>query len=993
MESLFSNILTASFHGSVVIAAVILLRLALKKTPRKFICFLWLLAGLRLLMPFEIQSSLSLQPMPEVSQVQQWQTPQTMVAEESAPWETLPESAEQHQETQLPPVPENPISFIPTTNPTVERPQPTLNWKGAIPYVWLGVAACFGFYTVFAYLRLKYKVREAVKIPGGWECDRIETAFILGFVRPKIYIPMGLSPTVRKYVLAHERTHLEKGDHWIKMIGFLALALHWFNPLVWIAYILLCKDMELACDQRVVRFMDLEERKSYSAALLSCSTNRAHFAACPVAFGEVSVKDRIKMVLNYRRPGFWVSLLGVIAIAFVAVCLLTNPTKEETSDDATDTIPAQTETQSESEITANRISDGLEALVSADNYHLFLHDDTNEGGVGWQIHFVKDGENTLWWSTDHRTQEGHMVVDQQNYTYVEKDEGVWVATDATDNSLEPLLEQFSFKNKELFNIKSEVKTNDSGITYEELTFTAQSAGENGQQIAQPVTVIFDENGGLTSIRIFNSGRKGGDIFSFSTFDMGEPHQILADAAARVVSAEEIGPIEEETEDEKRMKEWGIQFRVDDDRLSASGSEVRFAQTDGYDDVICTDERYWLEKKTDNGWEVLSTLTDDIQWKETNYVLSHGMYTMVYTQWSDLYGTLPGGVYRLGKTFTNQTVHKTCTGYSEFQIFENPSSTAEQKAAVEKCYAAVEELKNRAAIHYKVYTTENDTEEIWWNNGDYTYTRSWRSPLVVEDGEGTDAVLTRIIGARVDGVGYGVAKENMDDPGSPTIGIKPVHLNATNNGWELYSVKDNLYLYAFERGNESIDFSASECGISQEAIVFHKYYVDPKEYNTMKFFFDSAGRITKMVSESHYDDMDGFSTTFEIFPDTAEEIDAKIQSSIQNLYVSSFSWKDAKAKYATDEFNHRDSGFVNNDMVSITGPVEAARRALKEYPNLGDYLSLDISHDDGAKMWRVTVKSYHDYQSTDDYRDIYLDDNGVTQLLVYEGPIGYDESRK
>ena len=990
MESLFSNILTASFHGSIVILVVILLRVLLKKAPRKFICFLWVLAGLRLLMPFEIQSSLSLQPMPEVAQVQQWQAP---AESEPAPRETFPAPPAQRQEAQLPQTSENPIRLVTTAKPTAERSRPALNWKGLLPYVWLGVAACFGFYTIYAYLSLKYKVREAVKIRGGWECDRIETAFILGFIRPKIYIPMGLSPTVRKHILAHERTHLEKGDHWFKMIGFLALALHWFNPLVWIAYVLLCKDIELACDERVVQFMELEERKSYSAALLSCSTNHAHFAACPVAFGEVSVKDRIKTVLNYRRPSFWVSLLAVVAILFVAVCLLTNPTKVEPSDAVADTIPAQTETQPESERTAKRISDGLETLVSADNYHLFLHDDTNEGGVGWQIHFVKDGENSLWWSTDHRTQEGHMVLDRQNYTYVEKDEGVWVATDATDNSLEPLLEQFSFRDKELFNIKSEVKTNDNGVAYEELTFTAQSAGENGQQIAQPVTVIFDENGGLASIRIFNSGRKGGDIFSFSTFDMEEPSKTIADAAARIASAEEVGPIEEETEDERLMKEWGIQFRVDDDRLTGSGSEVWFAQTDGYDDVICTDERYWLEKKTDNGWEVLSTLTDDIQWKETNYVLSHGMYTVVYTQWSDLYGPLPGGVYRLGKTFTNQTVHKTCTGYGEFQIFENPASTAEQKAAVEKCYAGLEELKNRAAIHYKVCTTEDDTEEIWWNNGDYTYTRSWRSPLMVEDGEGTDAALTHITGARVDGVGYGVAKENMDDPGSPTIGIKPVHLNATTNGWELYSVKDNLYLYAFERGNESIDFSASECGISQEAIVFHKYYVNPKEYNTMKFFFDSAGRITKMVSESHYDDMDGFSTTFEIFPDTAEEINAKIQSSIQNLYVSSFSWKDAKAKYATDEFNHRDSGFVNNDMVSITNPVEAARRALKEYPNLGDYLSLDVSHDDESHMWRVTVKSYHDYQSTDEYRDIYLDDNGVTQLLVYEGPIEYDQTRK
>lgn len=992
MESLFSNILTASFHGSIVILVVILLRVLLRKAPRKFICFLWVLAGLRLLMPFEIQSSLSLQPMPEVAQVQQWQAP---AESEPAPRETFPEPPAQRQEAQLPQASENPISLVTTAKPTVERPKPALNWKGLIPYVWLGVAACFGFYTIYAYLSLKYKVREAVKIRGGWEYDRIETAFILGFIRPKIYIPMGLSPTVRKHILAHERTHLEKGDHWFKMIGFLALALHWFNPLVWIAYVLLCKDIELACDERVVQFMELEERKSYSAALLSCSTNHAHFAACPVAFGEVSVKDRIKTVLNYRRPSFWMSLLAVMAVLFVAVCLLTNPTKVEPSDAVADTIPAQTETQSESERTAKRISDGLETLVSADNYHLFLHDDTNEGGVGWQIHFVKDGENTLWWSTDHRTQEGHMVLDRQNYTYVEKDEGVWVATDATDNSLEPLLEQFSFKDKELFNIKSEVKTNDNGVAYEELTFTAQSAGENGQQIAQPVTVIFDENGGLASIRIFNSGRKGGDIFSFSTFDMEEPSQILADAAARIASAEEVGPIEEETEDEKRMKEWGIQFRVDDDRLTGSGSEVWFAQTDGYDDVICTDERYWLEKKTDSGREVLSTLTDDIQWKETNYVLSHGMYTMVYTQWSDLYGTLPGGVYRLGKTFTNQTVHKTCTGYSEFQIFENPSSTAEQKAAVEKCYAAVEELKNRAAIHYKVYTTQNDAEEIWWNDGDYTYTRSWRRSIVAEDGEGgiTGFALTHAIGARVDGVGYGVVKENMDDPGSATIGIKPVDLNATTNGWELYSVKDNLYLYAFERGNESIDFSASECGISQEAIVFHKYYADPKDYSTMKFYFDSAGRITKMVSESHYDDMGGFATTFEVFSDTAGDIDAKIQSSIQNLYVSSFSWKDAKAKYATDEFNHRDSGFVNNDMVSITGPVEAARRALKEYPNLGDYLSLDVSHDDESHMWRVTVKSYHDYQATYEYRDIYLDDNGVTQLLVYEGPIEYDQTRK
>ena len=992
MESLFSNILTASFHGSIVILAVIVLRVLLKKAPRKFICFLWVLAGLRLLMPFEIQSSLSLQPMPEVAQVQQWQSP---TAPDPAPRETFP--APPAQKTQLPQTSENPISLVTAEKPAVERPKPALNWKGPIPYVWLGVAACFGFYTIYAYLSLKYKVREAVKIRGGWECDRIETAFILGFIRPKIYIPMGLSPIVRRHILAHERTHLEKGDHWFKMIGFLALALHWFNPLVWIAYVLLCKDIELACDERVVQFMDLEERKSYSAALLSCSTNRAHFAACPVAFGEVSVKDRIKTVLNYRRPSFWVSLLAVVAILFVAVCLLTNPTKEEPSDAAADTVPAQTEAPSESEITANRISDGLEALVSADNYHLFLHDDTNEGSVGWQIHFVKDGENTLWWSTDHRTQEGYMVVDQQNYTYVEKDGGVWVATDATDHSLEPLLEQFSFKDKELFNIKSEVKTSDSGITYEELTFTAQSAGENGQQIAQPVTVIFDENGGLTGIRIFNSGRKGGDIFSFSTFDMEEPSKTIADAAARVVSAEEVGPSEEETEDERLMKEWGIQFRVDDDRLTGSGSEVWFAQTDGYDDVICTDERYWLEKKTDSGWEALSTLTEDIQWKETNYVLSHGMYTMVYTHWSDLYGPLPGGVYRLGKTFTNQTVHKTCTGYSEFQIFENPASTAEQKAAVEKCYAAVEELKNRKSLHWKSVMGKDSDFENWLDGENLLRVTNWYLPDVDPEYL-TEHDLT--IAPRTDtwinynGVAYGDVREDPEIPASKVLGLG---VKSLSTSMKFNRFADDFNYGFFERSNHQISFPEGVGVVSDEMVRFvTTWKVVGLDYDTataqLTYRFDGNGNLVYMEYKSNLDDHE-YISSIEIYPDTAEEIDAKIQSSIQDLYVSSFSWKDAKAKYATDEFNHRDSGFVNNDMVSITNPVDAARRALKEYPNLGDYLSLDVSHDDEGHMWRVTVKSYYSYQASDEYRDIYLDDNGVTQLLVYEGPIEYDQTRK
>ena len=344
MNTLFQNILTASFHGSIVILAVMLLRLVLKKTPRKYICLLWLLAGLRLLMPFQIQSDLSLQPSADpVAQVQRQinRSQSPTIPEDFSPADLEVPSPVQTPEA-LPDI-QTPVTTVISSTPspapeTAPEPDTGFDFLSVLPWFWFGIACCFGIYSLYTYLTLKLKVREAVKIPGGWECDRIETAFILGFIRPNIYIPMGMTPEEQRYILAHERTHLDKGDHWFKMVGFLALALHWFNPLVWAAYILLCKDIEIACDERVVQFMELDERKAYSAALLNCSTNRAHFAACPVAFGEVSVKERIKSVLSYKKPSFWISLVGVIAIVFVAVCLVTSPARKD-AEAAGDTEP------------------------------------------------------------------------------------------------------------------------------------------------------------------------------------------------------------------------------------------------------------------------------------------------------------------------------------------------------------------------------------------------------------------------------------------------------------------------------------------------------------------------------------------------------------------------------------------------------------------------------------------------------------------------------
>ena len=388
MEQFLSNLLTASIHGSIVILAVILLRLLLRKTPKKYICLLWLLAGIRLLMPIEIRSDFSLQPQSEplMEQILYY-------SEEAFPSEEqlLPVPAQNNsgKSSILPEFkPEKPAAtevLSPLETRPVYETRPDLDWKAMIPWAWLTVSGIFLVYMVFSYTKLRLLVREAVKIEGGWECDRIETAFILGFIRPQIYIPMGMSPVVRKHILAHERTHLEKGDHWYKMIGFIALALHWFNPLVWIAYILLCKDIELACDERVVQFMELPERKAYSAALLSCSANKAHFAACPVAFGEVSVKHRIKSVLNYKRPGFWISLAGVIAILFVAVCLVTSPA----GDTAVKAVPGEVITVSSVDELLDAIGPDREIVMAAGTYN--LSNANNYGKLPKSEYYVWEG--------------------------------------------------------------------------------------------------------------------------------------------------------------------------------------------------------------------------------------------------------------------------------------------------------------------------------------------------------------------------------------------------------------------------------------------------------------------------------------------------------------------------------------------------------------------------------------------------------------------------
>ena len=334
MTELFSAILKASFQGSIVILAVVLLRFLLKQAPKSLFCLLWLLAGLRLVMLFEIPSPLSLQPRLEDTNISiQAQQPVhvpdiTIQNPEGQPLETPADPV-------LPPeVPEGNWENLQTDSYPywVEDGVITgpVDFGNIAAWVWLLGAAGMLIASLVSYWKLKRRVREGYLIENGcFECPGLDTAFVLGFLPPRIYLPMGLSDQEKKFVFDHENTHIARNDHWFKVLGYVILSIHWFNPLVWLGYSLLCRDMELACDEQVVKHMTLPERKAYSAALLSCGGRTARIAACPVAFGESNPKKRILNVLNYKRPSFWIVLLTVIAVIFVAACLLTSPSTEE----------------------------------------------------------------------------------------------------------------------------------------------------------------------------------------------------------------------------------------------------------------------------------------------------------------------------------------------------------------------------------------------------------------------------------------------------------------------------------------------------------------------------------------------------------------------------------------------------------------------------------------------------------------------------------------
>ncbi len=311
MSGIFLKLLNLSISASWLVLVVLALRLVLKRAPKWVNVLLWGMVALRLMLPFSIESALSLIPSAETvsPEVVQFDPAPTITS-----GVTIIDNAV------------NPSLSESFAAAPLASVNPLYVWTYLAGWVWLlGLAAMLA-YALVSYLRLRRRVRASIPL---WEniyvCDEVPSPFILGIVRPRIYLPSVLDEAQRGSVLSHERAHLARRDHWWKPLGFALLAVYWFNPLLWLAYTLLCRDIELACDERVLRGMDAGQVKDYSSALLACSVPRRMLAACPLAFGEVGVGARVKNALRYKKPAFWVVAASVAVCVVVAVCFLTNP--------------------------------------------------------------------------------------------------------------------------------------------------------------------------------------------------------------------------------------------------------------------------------------------------------------------------------------------------------------------------------------------------------------------------------------------------------------------------------------------------------------------------------------------------------------------------------------------------------------------------------------------------------------------------------------------
>ena len=657
MSALFLKIMNLSINASWLILAVIVARLLLKKAPRWISCLLWGLVALRLLCPVSLESALSLMPSGKVipSNIVTMQDPHI-------------DSGVRVIDNVVNPMIEK--TFTPNTassaNPMQGKRKVVIFGASVI---WLTGMAAMLLYALISYIFLRRKVWASVAANGRVrECDEVDSPFILGIFRPEIYVPSGISEDTLELVIAHEEAHLKRHDHWWKPFGFVLLAIYWFNPLCWVAYILLCRDIEAACDEKVIKDKDREYMAAYSQALLDCSVNRRIIAACPLAFGETGVKERVRGVLNYKKPAFWVIIVAVIACIVVAACFMTNPAKRIT------------------------LPDDPVVFSIHDNPDGYIECHWEEKGLVYVPYMPLDpglaGDCI-----------GYDELEGEFESYVCKVEGLSETEWICDVSSETVNGHTAGMIMREINVKkvpegweSEYKWN---IPYTDYVGDAPTVTEIASRLPYPEEYQYDhieiqsveEPYGLT---VFLKGKPSIDVTQFQTaankafesignlgsitFSVVDSEELVTFLAAEDIITENINTDELIDESEKVSAHYyfpeadnQIGLSMSTDKLTPTGCTLVFLQKDGnVTGQLQTGKWFEIQVKNANGeWIDNSTKDIEISWEDIAYDINKDGITELPLEWESIYGYLSDGHYRIVKKVMD---YRSPGDYDEYDVY-------------------------------------------------------------------------------------------------------------------------------------------------------------------------------------------------------------------------------------------------------------------------------------------------------------------------------------
>ncbi len=683
MGDIFLKLLNMSITAGWLILVVLGIRLLFRKIPKWVTCLLWGVVAIRLIFPFSIESEFSLQPGAEPVRSN------TMVEGQVVPYVPSIDSNLQIVDNVV-----NPLLAETFAYQEAESVAPLQVLTAVSESIWLCGMAGLLIFALVSMIKLRLSVREAVLYKENiYICDAVKSPFILGIVKPKIYLSSALSEEEMNYIIAHERAHLNRKDHLWKPFGYLLLCIYWFNPLCWIAYIMLCKDIELACDEKVIKNMSIGDKKEYSGVLLSCASQRRPVSVCPLAFGEVEVKERVKSVLNYKKPAFWVTIPAIIVCIIVAICFLTNPHKEYS---IRITIPAGSTEEiayqedfcySDEEISPTGHQIILSLGEGAGDAEIVLKPIEVKEENAYEPTYITPGmpvkmdvEKGAWFKIgvnmqNPTTEDIDVYVSVRNVevriaseecgdlselagTDDNQESGPAYQKEAEENTENPIAESTMADTSIVSGI---VVTN--GNTGEEITLSADSAAykellklyrqldftveyeENTRVGYQYKMKLLDTDGNqLQSVTPYKDGVTVDGIF-FKYDNTGKdavPSLSLMEYLEYLCSSEQAST-------EKTIMEIPVNtlenVTMIMEKYKSYEGDIEIVNQSG--DELITGEWYAIYRYEDGEWHRLDELIDGI-WKEVAYSIPNGQTTVFPTNWKTWYGELPPGEYCIVK---------------------------------------------------------------------------------------------------------------------------------------------------------------------------------------------------------------------------------------------------------------------------------------------------------------------------------------------------------